>query len=67
MRRGGNMLDELKKILKDEGVNGRDLSDLLGINYGSYRTSTRTGNKNPPRWVRVFVVAYNLGKLSKNK
>lgn len=54
------MLDKLKQIIKDEGLNGKDMANLLGIEYDSYRSMTRSSSKNPPRWVRAFVIGYNL-------
>lgn len=54
------MLDKLKEILKAEGMTGKDLADLLGITYGSYRVGTRKNKTNPPAWVRAFIIGYFL-------
>ncbi|AKG94259.1 hypothetical protein AVT42_gp03 [Polaribacter phage P12002S] len=61
------MLDNFKGILKENGLNGKSFCNmLLGMSYGSYRIATRKGAKVVPKWVRSFVIGYELGKLSKD-
>lgn len=58
------MLEKLKQILKDEGLRGKDLAELMDYDYDTYRSLTRK-NKNPiPKWVRSAIIFYDLGRLS---
>lgn len=57
------MLEKYKKILKEEGVSGKDMAKLFGMEYSSYRYSTRSGAKVVPKWVRSFVTGYELAIL----
>lgn len=57
------MLEEYKRILKELGVTGKDISKLLGIRYDSYRSVTRKGAKVTPYFVKGFVICYKLMKL----
>lgn len=55
------MKDRFKEILKEEGISGKDFCELLGgLSYGSYRSLTMPSNKSCPKWVRSFVMAYEL-------
>lgn len=57
------MLDEFKSILRDNGLSGRDFVSLMkGLSYGSYRSSTMKNSRVVPKWVRSFVIGYNLGR-----
>ena len=62
------MLDRFKEILKEEGLTGKDFCVmLLDLSYDSYRTLTKKSSKVVPKWVRGFVIGYELGRLSKEK
>lgn len=58
------MLDKLKEILKENGVTGKDLSEMLNMTYGSYRSLTRKSSTHVPKWVRSAIIFYELGRLS---
>lgn len=57
------MIERYKEILKAEGITGKQMAGMLGINYDSYRSMTRNSASSHPRWVRSFVIAYELQKL----
>lgn len=56
------MIKELKAILRDEGLKGKDLAELLNTEYSTYRSMTRKNREGYPKWVRAFVIGYKLGK-----
>ena len=59
---------DFKEILKAEGINGKDISQILGLSYSSYRSLLSRGYKNgAPRWVKSFVMGYQMGKNSEEK
>lgn len=47
-----------KKILKEFGLTGKDISGLMGFKYASYRTMTKSRANTVPKWVRSFVICY---------
>lgn len=56
-------MDDYKEALKELGLNGIEMAKLLRMDYGSYRSClSRGGKKGTPRWVKAFMVAYNLKK-----
>ena len=57
-----DILCRYKDIIRDLGLSGKDMSGLLGLNYSSYRSMTRKGGRYVPKWVRSFVVCYELMK-----
>lgn len=59
-----DMLKKYKAILKEEGLTGKAVSEMTGMQYNAYRVATRSGRKIPPRWISMFVFAYHLGKFS---
>lgn len=60
------MIEKFKIILREEGLTGKDLCGMItGLTYDSYRSLTRKGVKIVPRWVRSFVIGYELGKMSR--
>lgn len=61
------ILKEYKGILKKEGFTGKDMASILGMNYSSYRSSTRNKRKETPKWVGTFVLGYNLKELRDHK
>ena len=54
------MLVEYKKILKECGITGVQMAEILNMKYGSYKYATRKSATTVPRWVCSFVVAYKL-------
>lgn len=57
------MISYYKSIIKRLGFSGRDMcSKIGGMTYDSYRSLTRSGSKTVPRWVRSFVIGYELGR-----
>lgn len=60
-------IEEFKKILKLQGISGKDISELLDIGYDSYRSMTRKEAKSVPKWVTAGIIFYNLGKDFKEK
>lgn len=56
------MIKELKAILKAEGLTGKDLAELLGTEYSTYRSMTRKNREGYPKWVKAFVIGYKLGQ-----
>lgn len=57
------MIDRYKQILKKEKISGKQMAEKLGITYDSYRSMTRNKTDSHPRWVRSFIIAYELDKL----
>ena len=57
------MLSKYKDILKKEGVSAKDMAELLGMTYSTYRSCTRP-SKSAPKWMRAFVIGYELSKQS---
>lgn len=53
---------ELKGIMEENGINGRELSDKLGMSYGYFRGSTQNKGLVSRFWVRCFVIGYEMGK-----
>lgn len=58
------MTEKLKKILKENGITGKNLAEMLNMTYGSYRSLTRKSATNVPKWVRSAIIFYELGRLS---
>ena len=56
------MQERLKHILKQEGMTGKRLCELLEMTYHNYRRMTMTSKKSAPNWVNAFVIGYYLGK-----
>ena len=56
-------IQRFKLILKEEGITGKQMAEMLGIGYDSYRSMTRNSASTHPRWVRSFVLAYELSKI----
>lgn len=56
------MLERFKEILKLNGITGKEFAKIHGLNYIGYRSATRSGSDNVPKWVRSFVNGYDLGK-----
>lgn len=50
------MLEEYKRLLKDRGITGKFMAEMLGLTYGSYRSMTRSGAEEVPKWVIGFVM-----------
>jgi len=57
-----NSIDKLKILLKEEGMSGQDLAEILGIRYSSYRTMTGKSAKSVPKWANALVLGYKLGR-----
>jgi hypothetical protein len=58
-------LDRFKVIIKSDYGNGRIFCESHGIDYGYYRKVTQNKRtRGLVRWVEMFVVGYELGKLS---
>ncbi len=53
-------IKEYRKILKDNGIKGKDVSEALGMKYRSYVGATRVGQPNPATWIKVFLYAFKL-------
>jgi hypothetical protein len=54
--------EEIKGIMEENGINGRELSDRLGMSYGYFRCSTQNKGLSSRFWVRCFVIGYEFGK-----
>lgn len=62
------MLERFRDILSKEGLNGKNFCEQMkGLTYGSFRAMTGSGKRGVPKWVRSFVIGYELGKLSKEQ
>lgn len=59
-------MTEYKEILRDHGMSGGDMADLLGLTHSSYRTLVG-GSKGVPKWVKSFMVGYMLAKKEEKK
>lgn len=58
-------MDDYKKILKENGLSGKDIAYALGMTYGSYRNAISRGAKSgAPRWIKAFVMGFTLGCAS---
>jgi len=55
-------LEEYKIILRENNLEGKDVYPNIELSHSAYRNATMKSKVNPPRWVKAFVVAYNLGK-----
>ena len=53
-------LKKFKKILKEEGIKGKEIAKIVGITYGSYRVATMSSSMITPKWVTSFVAAYEI-------
>ncbi len=50
-----------REILEKEGISGKEMAQMLGLEYGSYRAAMSQGaKKGAPRWMKAFVMGYNL-------
>ena len=58
------MIEEFKKILKAEGITGKEMAELLDITHGSYRSLTRKSATSVPKWVRAGILFYTMGKMA---
>ena len=57
------MIERFKGILKECGLTGKKFCSMLGdMTYDSYRSMTRSGGRVIPKWVRAFVVGFELGR-----
>jgi len=55
-------LETMKSILSKEGITGKEMAEMLGLSYGSYRTMTATGRTKVPKWVKAFIAGWAIGK-----
>jgi len=55
-----DVLDKYKSILKKMAITGRDMADLMRMNYISYRKATMSKAKTVPNWVKTFIKAHDL-------
>ena len=61
-------MDNLNEILKESGLTGKELSGLLGLTYGSYRSSLSDGRrKRFPKWAKAFMIGFELGRDNTEK
>ena len=52
-----------KEIVREDlGLNGRIFSKMFGIDYSYYRKVTQRKGFRVVNWVRMFVIAFELGK-----
>ena len=51
-----NMLERYKELLKERGLTGKDMAEMLGLDYSSYRCMTRKSAVSVPKWVISFVI-----------
>ena len=61
------MLKEYKKILEENNLTGKEMSNLLGLTHKSYRTLIASSVKVVPKWVKSFLIGYKLGKNCNDK
>lgn len=59
-----DVLNRYKCILKKLSINGRQMSDLMGMNYISYRKATMPSAKTVPNWVKTFMKAHDLCNIN---
>lgn len=61
-------LDRFKGIVKSEYGNGRKFSELYDIEYSYYRKVTQNKRtRGLARWIEMFVIGYELGRLDCEK
>lgn len=53
------MLEEYKRLLRERGLSGKFMAEMLGLSYSSYRAMTGKNAKVVPKWVISFVMACN--------
>ncbi|AKG94179.1 hypothetical protein AVT43_gp05 [Polaribacter phage P12002L] len=53
-------LIKYKILLKELGYTGKDMANMLGIKYSSYRSMTRKTNRTLPKWVKIFVIVHEI-------
>ncbi len=58
-------IKEYRKLLKDNGIKGKEVSEALGMKYRSYVGATRIGQPSPAIWIKVFLYAFKLGQKTK--
>jgi len=51
----------IQEILGEIGITGKELSEKLGFSYGWYRKATSKGERDRHRWVKAFVMGYEMG------
>jgi len=56
-----------KEILKENGINGKEFSEIFGIGYDYYRKSTQNKGNRVKNWMRSFIIGYELGKKNGEK
>lgn len=55
------MKAQFKEILKEHNVKSAEVAEKLGLSLGSYRVLTRASSGSVPKWVRGFMLGYELG------
>ena len=51
-----------KMLLKLHGILGKDMAERLNLLYTSYRSVTRNKRKGLPKWMRAFLIGYDMGR-----
>jgi len=57
-------IQKFKDIVNNHGLKGDEISDIIGITYGSYRNATMDSAKSCPKWIKSALEFYELGKMS---
>ena len=52
-----------KLILKKHGVFGYDMAERLDLLYTSYRSVTRNKRIGVPKWLKAFLIGYDMGRV----
>jgi len=60
------VLYKYKSILKKLSINGREMADLMRMNYISYRKATMPSAKTVPNWVKTFMKAHDLCNINEH-
>ena len=59
-----DVLNKYKSILKNMGVNGKEMAELMRMNYISYRRATMSKAEKVPNWVITFLIAHDFHTLN---
>lgn len=57
-------LKTYRDIISKHNLKGVDVCEKIGITYDSYRVATKPSTKKAAKWIKVFNLAYEMGKSS---
>lgn len=64
MKNVEDVLNKYKSILKNMGITGREMAELMRMNYNSYRRATMSKAERVPNWVITFLKAHDFHTLN---